>query len=271
MTSEIFIQYIRKWDEELVKKKRKILLLIDNCPAHPIIEHLRYITIVFMPPNTSSKLQPLDQGIIHAVKKYYRQSLLLKVVQDMDAGINSKITLLDAINLIHRSWQKVSVQTIKNCYRHAGFYPETSREEFDSEDELLLSDWLIKQKTSNEEQVPPNITITEDYVTVDDNLLTSDILNDSEIISTIKSSDTIEEHGESSSSEDETTQEAMPINIAAATQKLSDIRRFLQSRGAPEEVLCSLAKVETYVDKICIADGQIQSKITDYITHTVLK
>lgn len=269
MTSEIFIEYIRKWDEELAETKRKIILLVDNCPAHPNIEHLRYIKIVFMPPNTSSKLQPLDQGIIHAVKKCYRQSLLLKVVQNIDAGIDFKITLLDGINLIHRSWQKVSAQTIRNCYRHAGFYPEASMEEFDSEDELLLTDWLVKQ-TSNEEQVSPNVTITEDYVTIDDNLVTSDFLNDSEIISSVKSSYTTEEHYESASDE-EAIQEVMPINIIAATQKLNDIRQFLQSRGAPEDVLCGLAKVETYVDKICIADAHIQSKITDYIAHTVLK
>ncbi|KAK9744975.1 hypothetical protein QE152_g7275 [Popillia japonica] len=76
-------------------------------------------------------------------------------------GRQNSFTLVDGINLIPRSWQMVSVQTIRKCYIHAGFYPEASVEEFDSENELLLTDWLIKQ-TSNEEQVSPNVPITED-------------------------------------------------------------------------------------------------------------
>jgi hypothetical protein len=37
MTSDIFQQYVSKWNNELRQKNRKILLLVDNCPANPHI------------------------------------------------------------------------------------------------------------------------------------------------------------------------------------------------------------------------------------------
>ena len=35
MSSSIFEDELRKWDKELSSKNRKILLLVDNCAAHP--------------------------------------------------------------------------------------------------------------------------------------------------------------------------------------------------------------------------------------------
>ncbi|CAH0722847.1 unnamed protein product, partial [Brenthis ino] len=70
MTGDIFTKWARAWDRELTKKNKKILLLVDNCPAHPHIADLKSITLVFLPSNTTSVLQPMDQGIIRALKAH---------------------------------------------------------------------------------------------------------------------------------------------------------------------------------------------------------
>jgi hypothetical protein len=41
-----------------------ILLLVDNCPAHPVLEKPENIKLVFLPANTISMLQLMDQGMI---------------------------------------------------------------------------------------------------------------------------------------------------------------------------------------------------------------
>ena len=51
----------------------RVLLLLDNAPGHPKTLVGRYpnVNVVFMPPNTTSLLQPMDQEIIANVKAAY--------------------------------------------------------------------------------------------------------------------------------------------------------------------------------------------------------
>jgi len=57
----------------LQKEGRHILLLIDNAPGHVVDEEERALSNVkveFLPPNTTSKIQPMDAGIIAAFKRH---------------------------------------------------------------------------------------------------------------------------------------------------------------------------------------------------------
>ncbi|XP_046406300.1 tigger transposable element-derived protein 1-like [Ischnura elegans] len=51
----------------------KILLLLDNCPGHPpsIGNDCENVKVVFLPPNTTSLLQPIDQAVIKTFKSHY--------------------------------------------------------------------------------------------------------------------------------------------------------------------------------------------------------
>ena len=74
MTGEILDTYLTTFNSKLRAEKRSILLFMDNAGCHP--EHLRdkysNIKIVFLPANTTSKLQPLDLGVIANFKTHYR-------------------------------------------------------------------------------------------------------------------------------------------------------------------------------------------------------
>ena len=73
MTSILFEDWLKEWDRQL-EGKPKICLLVDNCPAHPNPPKFvpKNIELVFLPPNTTSVLQPMDQGIIKNLKTRYR-------------------------------------------------------------------------------------------------------------------------------------------------------------------------------------------------------
>ncbi|GBM83828.1 Tigger transposable element-derived protein 4 [Araneus ventricosus] len=62
MTSDLFQKYLRRWDKELTKKKRKVVILIDNCTANIEPSNLQWIKVVFPPLYATSVLQPMDQG-----------------------------------------------------------------------------------------------------------------------------------------------------------------------------------------------------------------
>ncbi|KAJ1520378.1 hypothetical protein ONE63_003513 [Megalurothrips usitatus] len=125
MDSAIFETWLRKLDGKMRVEKRKILLFIDNCPAHPVVNGLTNIKLIFLPKNTTSKLQPMDQGIIKNIKHYYRTRLVHRLinfigrpnVQKKDCYIN----LFQAMHFLQWSWSQVTQETISNCFRRAGF------------------------------------------------------------------------------------------------------------------------------------------------------
>ncbi|KAJ8866997.1 hypothetical protein PR048_032859 [Dryococelus australis] len=70
------------------------------------------VTLMFLPANTTSIMQPLDQGIIHTVKRLYR--LRLKYPQP-------KWNVQDGMRNIVTAWDSVSADTIQNCSAKSGF------------------------------------------------------------------------------------------------------------------------------------------------------
>ena len=54
MDGVLFEEWVRGLNKKFESEKRKVALIIDNCPAHPIIDNLSHIKLVFLPPNTTS-------------------------------------------------------------------------------------------------------------------------------------------------------------------------------------------------------------------------
>ncbi|XP_052749794.1 jerky protein homolog-like [Galleria mellonella] len=65
---ECFVPEVRKWLKDH-NFPQKALLLLDNAPGHPSEEELttedKCITAMFLPPNCTALIQPMDQNIIH--------------------------------------------------------------------------------------------------------------------------------------------------------------------------------------------------------------
>ena len=66
MTGDILHKILSDFNHKMIQQKRSVLLFMDNAGCHPHDIEGKYnnIKIVFLPPNTTSKLQPLDLGVI---------------------------------------------------------------------------------------------------------------------------------------------------------------------------------------------------------------
>ncbi|KAL6532969.1 hypothetical protein OROMI_027081 [Orobanche minor] len=120
MTSLFFVEWLKWFDSRL---DRNVLLLLDNCTAHGKKEHLpplHLTNVMFLPPNSTSKIQPCDAGIIRNFKGYYRQRfnrLLLKRIEDRVLE-PSKISLLDGMINAVAAWSiDVKPRMIENCFK----------------------------------------------------------------------------------------------------------------------------------------------------------
>ena len=125
MTGEIHHQIMTKLNNEMRLSNRHILYVCDNASSHQVREY-SHIKFLMLPPNASSIMQPLDQGIILSAKRRYKKKLaeryLACVENNKDA--NSLLKALDivqATNMIAASWRETSSTIIQNCFRKAGF------------------------------------------------------------------------------------------------------------------------------------------------------
>ncbi|XP_057310642.1 tigger transposable element-derived protein 6-like [Hydractinia symbiolongicarpus] len=115
MDSSLFEEWVREINAMFLKEGRKIVLIIDNCPAHPDVGGLSNIKLIFLPPNTTSVSQPMDQGVIRCLKSLYRQKLVNMMIQNLEKGKDlPKVSILRALQILVSSWDKVKKETIVN-------------------------------------------------------------------------------------------------------------------------------------------------------------
>ena len=101
MAGEILDSFLSSFNLKMKSLGRSILLLLDNAGCHPVHLQGKYsnIKMVFLPPNTTSKLQPLDLGIICNFKTHYRRLLLQYVVAKTDTA-NCASDVISSINVL---------------------------------------------------------------------------------------------------------------------------------------------------------------------------
>ena len=71
MDSDLFEEWVRELDRKFEQQNRKVVLIIDNCPAHPAIGGFKAIQLCFCPPNTTAVTQPVDQRVIRYLIKLF--------------------------------------------------------------------------------------------------------------------------------------------------------------------------------------------------------
>ena len=141
MTSELMQAILQGLNRRFVAKKRKILLFMDNAPCHPVDLDGMFsnIKVVFLPKNTTSRLQPLDAGIIKNFKVFYRRFLLRHVVARIDGSntatdIVKSVDVLLAIKWAVEAWKLVTIETIQNCFALCGFSAQSVHQEQEDDD-----------------------------------------------------------------------------------------------------------------------------------------
>lgn len=256
MTSQLFQEWLSDLDKEMQSQKRKILLLVDNCSAHQLApEPLKNVRVEFLPPNTTSKLQPLDAGIIKCFKGLYRKDIVARLIDAIDSGKEDNIDILTAMKIAHKAWTNISPQTIRNCFRACGFDNVESEDLTGTEidDTAFHKGWhflLSHQGISIE---------FEEFLHIDDDVAVYGTLSDAEIIENV-----LEPCNESADEEDPATEQpVVKISSKQARDALDSVRSYLEQLDLDDKVFDALVTLENNVDRARWSNLS-QSKITDY-------
>lgn len=104
--------------------QRSVLLILDNFSAHiqgvELTPPPSNIRIQWLPANSTSLFQPLDQGIINTLKIHYHRNWLQYMIQRYEEFLDpiNTMTLYHAVHWILQVWKHdITNTTIYNCFR----------------------------------------------------------------------------------------------------------------------------------------------------------
>jgi len=162
--------------------------MMDNAGCHPEDLKTKFsnINVCFLPANTTSKLQPLDLGIIQNFKIHYRSLFLRYVLAKIDEcdsarEISNSVNVLVAIRWVAMAWTKVGEETIRKCFRKAGVLDSSMAVvERDEEDPFAEADVHVALQSLIDKTVSENDACPlEEYVNGDEDLAVCRDTNDS--------------------------------------------------------------------------------------------
>lgn len=107
----------------------KVLLLMDNCKSHVDPNHPN-VEVMFLPANTTSLIQPMDQTVIATFKSYYLRRVMKEMIQEVNHHRSCEtfdsynvvktfwknFSILDAIGHVDEAWKEVKSTTLNACW-----------------------------------------------------------------------------------------------------------------------------------------------------------
>lgn len=143
-------EFVPETEKFLAEKglARKAVLLLDNAPSHPDVTALVNgdIKALFLPPNVTSLIQPLDQSVLETLKRRYRRNLLKQLITAMDEGETvteclKRVNMKDVIYWLADAWNDIKQSTLQKCWRKLlqSIFPSDYEDDiYDEEDDEPL-------------------------------------------------------------------------------------------------------------------------------------
>ncbi|CAB5386425.1 unnamed protein product [Rhizophagus irregularis] len=239
-----------------------------------IQEKLDSIVVKFLPPNTTTALQPCDAGIIHSFKCHYNRLFIQNRidaydnVQDGFVKELANYSIYDALQNSAEAWSMVSSQTISNCWKKTGILPPNNEDIFD--DDLIFDD-LNEEDEELERLIallPKGDLNAREYIDIEDEMAEGG-LTDDEIVDTILNADKEEEPVVNEI--DEMIPELEKVSPIEAKNAVDKIMRFLYEQetefGEVSNELKILKGLHKRI-KVLVVNNLKQVNIQDYFNNS---
>lgn len=222
MTADIMTTWLHKFNAKMKKQNRKVVLFLDNATSHTKIT-LDNVKLIFLPPNTTSHCQPLDQGIIQNFKMLYRSYLIKRLLTCIDSGnslqeMEKNITIANALIWVSVAWRNLSPTTIKKCFIKAGFMCNIDFDDFEEEDNIPLAQLFPTVKDT--------FVSLKQFASFDNDLQTESAgLKIMDCIKEIQESDETTPNSETEE-KSETVLESNILNLSEACASFRELEKF---------------------------------------------
>jgi hypothetical protein len=244
MTGLICEEYLRWLNNKMHGERRKVLLLMDNFSGHELaiqlvggLQGLSNVRIAWLPPNTTSKWQPMDQGIIASFKLQYRRLWVAFMLREYEANKNPQktVNLLKAVQWTRAAWESaVTKDTIKRCWVKSTLIkkPEDSTED-STEDTIVVDDRTDRVDLQNQiAQLPiENPLPLDEFLNPEDETILDEEDDIFEAIVAAYSSNQADEEGESSDEE-----EVKQVEDDVALRAIETVKLWKLQKGTDHDI-----------------------------------
>ena len=302
MTSDIFedwfhnsfVPEVRKHLRSL-KLPEKAILLLDNCPAHPPADVLKTrdgrIKVAYLPKNTTSLIQPLDQGIIATFKKNYRRELVSKIISNEQQSVIEFLkgmSIKDFFYIGASAWNAVTPKTIEGCWMRglgAAFtvpnletrsetdsidqINDSSDDEefhgFSAEEVMEVSERQVRrfQEALVNEGLDVALDDVNVWLNIDESAPTTTTLSDAEIVSAVTE---ISEPVESDNDEEDSSMAPAEAKIPSAKEAAAALELALTWMETQQISSVKIMQVQNIITFARRAEqsSKKQSRVTDF-------
>lgn len=233
----------------------KALLLVEKAPSHPAITSLRSEGIIakFLPPNTTSLIQPIDQGVIKSFKRNYRKNLLQEILLNCDENdihlMNclKRITMKDVIFWAAHARDSVKLSCLRKswCALLDITYEDDPTENVDPENENETLEKCFKKIPGCADVNAEDVV---EWIVADDAELN---MNDDEIVQSV-----LHDFNDKQSQPSEETEEPEEkISYESAYSAFDTVLRFLEKQpNVSSRELMVVRKWHSFVAKKKISE-----------------
>ncbi|CAB5360476.1 unnamed protein product [Rhizophagus irregularis] len=233
MITSLFQEWIWEFDHQVGLKHQgqRMLLLLDNCSSHKLDGlTLRYTDVHFLPPNTTSKIQPMDAGVIMSFKRHYHRSHVRLLLRYVEAG-------------------EINPEVVRNCWWHTKILPDDVNvdlrnvsEDIRQNENLVLDELADALRDLN----LPYPMQAEEFLNLPEENIVYKVPEDDKIIeelvylfkNTDKENTDLEEIDDSD--------EIPVISTSTAIASLETVRMFLLQQENAEEYVKLVGKIEKF-------------------------
>ncbi|EGD82214.1 hypothetical protein PTSG_11939 [Salpingoeca rosetta] len=163
-----YVRFFLKWKRSRYGDE-PVVLIWDNCPAHKNVTNPapKELHLLFLPPNLTSKHQPMDMGLISAVKMRYKAYVLQQLLAYYDDGQQTPLpksrglrglahgappNIRDALTILKRVWDEVKPESVVRCWMKAACLPESFfPQQHTQQQQRVTSDEMLTERSSEEE------------------------------------------------------------------------------------------------------------------------
>jgi DDE superfamily endonuclease len=202
---------------------------------------LTHVKVAFLPPNTTSHLQPLDAGIIASFKNYYKRKYVRHVLELFEEGKDiskEKINIKDAINYVSEAWSHVTEDTILNCWKKTGILPSSNNEEMNNaaqiqqevrDHEATDINQMVDELNNIDSCAAPLVNALNGFFNdLEKEVPTEAILDENDIIKLIR------EEMDKTDENDESEEEPILVSLGNAIKSLTNWITFFEQQQSDE-------------------------------------